>query len=160
MCNNGPVLECGGRVAAALSSHVAFSFEKSNLKENMCPDQLVWKLLVTVKIPRGSNFQRWGKSVTVVFASKGCCYLGVPQDELILEFHIKYIRSTCHCLISLIDSFTHYPIFACAKSLQLCLTLSNPVDYIASQALLSLGFSRQEYWSGLPFPPPGDLSRD
>ena len=23
--------------------------------------------------------------------------------------------------------------------------------------LLSMGFSRQEYWSGLPFPPPGDL---
>ena len=27
----------------------------------------------------------------------------------------------------------------------------------AHQALLSLGFSRQEYQSGLPFPPPGDL---
>ena len=28
---------------------------------------------------------------------------------------------------------------------------------VALQAALSLGFSRQEYWSGLPFPPPGDL---
>ena len=28
---------------------------------------------------------------------------------------------------------------------------------IAHQALLSMGFSRQEYWSGLPCPPPGDL---
>ena len=28
---------------------------------------------------------------------------------------------------------------------------------IACQAPLSLGFSRQEYWSGLPFPSPGDL---
>ena len=25
------------------------------------------------------------------------------------------------------------------------------------QAPLSVGFSRQEFWSGLPFPPPGDL---
>ena len=25
------------------------------------------------------------------------------------------------------------------------------------QAPLSMGFSRQDYWSGLPFPPPGDL---
>ena len=25
-------------------------------------------------------------------------------------------------------------------------------------APLSMGFSRQEYWIGLPFPPPGDLS--
>ena len=28
---------------------------------------------------------------------------------------------------------------------------------VACQALLSMGFSRQEYWSGLPFPSPGDL---
>ena len=27
----------------------------------------------------------------------------------------------------------------------------------ALQAPLSVGFSRQVYWSGLPFPPPGDL---
>ena len=29
---------------------------------------------------------------------------------------------------------------------------------VAHQAPLSMGFSRQEYWSGLPFPSPGDLS--
>ena len=28
---------------------------------------------------------------------------------------------------------------------------------VACQAPLSMGFSQQEYWSGLPFPPPGDL---
>ena len=28
---------------------------------------------------------------------------------------------------------------------------------IAHKAPLSMGFSRQEYWSGLPFPSPGDL---
>ena len=28
---------------------------------------------------------------------------------------------------------------------------------VAHQAPLSMGFSRQEYWSGLPWPPPGDL---
>ena len=28
---------------------------------------------------------------------------------------------------------------------------------VAPQAPLSMGFSRQEYWSGLPFPSPGDL---
>ena len=30
---------------------------------------------------------------------------------------------------------------------------------IAHQAPLSMGFSSQEYWRGLPFPPPGDLPR-
>jgi len=29
---------------------------------------------------------------------------------------------------------------------------------VAHQAPLSVGFSRQEYWSGLPFPSPGDLA--
>ena len=28
---------------------------------------------------------------------------------------------------------------------------------VARQATLSMGFSREEYWSGLPFPSPGDL---
>jgi len=28
---------------------------------------------------------------------------------------------------------------------------------VAPQAPLSMGFSRQEYWNGLPLPPPGDL---
>ena len=36
-------------------------------------------------------------------------------------------------------------------------TLCSPMDYVASQALLSMGFSRQGYWNGLPCPPPGDL---
>ena len=39
---------------------------------------------------------------------------------------------------------------------QLCLTLCDPWT-VAYQAPLSMGFSRQEYWSGLPFPSPGDL---
>ena len=37
-----------------------------------------------------------------------------------------------------------------------CLTLATPWT-IACQAPLSMGFSRQEYWNGLPFPSPGDL---
>ena len=32
-----------------------------------------------------------------------------------------------------------------------------PVPLESRQAPLSMEFSRQEYWSGLPFPPPGDL---
>ena len=46
-------------------------------------------------------------------------------------------------------------VYACAKLLQLCPTLCNPMDCVASQAPLSMGFSRQEYW--MPFPSPGYL---
>ena len=37
-----------------------------------------------------------------------------------------------------------------------CPTLATPWT-VARQAPLSMGFSRQEYWSALPFPSPGDL---
>ena len=37
------------------------------------------------------------------------------------------------------------------------LSLFKPVDCSPPLAPLSMEFSRQEYWSGLPFPSPGDL---
>ena len=39
---------------------------------------------------------------------------------------------------------------------KLCLTLVTPWT-VAHQTPRSMGFSRQEYWSGLPFPSPGNL---
>ena len=44
----------------------------------------------------------------------------------------------------------------CAKSLS-CVRLFVTPWTVACQAPLSMGFSRQEYWSGLPCLPPGDL---
>ena len=46
-----------------------------------------------------------------------------------------------------------HPAAAAAKSLQLCLTLCDPIDG-SPPGSPSLGFSRQEHWSGLPFPSP------
>ena len=43
----------------------------------------------------------------------------------------------------------------CVKLLQLCMTAT--LWTVAHQAPLSMGFSRQQYWSELPCPPPGDL---
>ena len=42
---------------------------------------------------------------------------------------------------------------AAAKSLQSCPTLCDPIDGSPSDSM-SLGFSRQGHWSGLPFPYP------
>ena len=53
----------------------------------------------------------------------------------------------------------HYMIsFTCvhAKLLQSCLTLATPWT-VAHQVPVFMGFPRQEYWSWLPGPPPGDL---
>ena len=43
-----------------------------------------------------------------------------------------------------------YILYSCCLVAKLCLT-------VACQAPLSMEFSRQEYWSGLPFLTPGDL---
>ena len=48
-------------------------------------------------------------------------------------------------------------LLCCCLVAKSCLVFFDPMDYIAHQAPLSLGFPRQEYWSALPFPPPGDL---
>ena len=39
----------------------------------------------------------------------------------------------------------------------LCIQLFVTLWTVARQSPLSMGFSRQEYWGGLPCPPPGDL---
>ena len=72
------------------------------------------------------------------------------------------------CLVTLHSSSLPerlYLLFHCcsllctgAKSLQLCPTLCDPV-VSTHQAPLFMGFSRQEYWTGLLCPAPGESSR-
>ena len=48
-------------------------------------------------------------------------------------------------------------VCACVLSLFSWVQLFDTLWTVAYQAPLSMGFSRQEYWRGLPCPPPGDL---
>ena len=92
---------------------------------------------------------------------------------ILLEFNFQlYHLTSCVTLGKLFNlsvlSFLNYKIdINCttsqdinetvrAKLLQLCPTLWTPLT-VALQAPLSMGFFRQEYQSGLPFPPPGNL---
>ena len=64
-------------------------------------------------------------------------HLNHPFDiHLIIQSHV------CVCVLTKL--FQSYP------------TLATPWT-VAHQAPLSIGFPRQEYWSGLPFPPAEDL---
>ena len=85
-----------------------------------------------------------------------------------LRFHNRYMIDT----IFIIDTiFVHFKILVCfykyfvriimyvsvaVQSLS-CVQLSATPWTVAHQAFLSIGFSRQEYRSGSPRPPPGDL---
>ena len=59
----------------------------------------------------------------------------------------------CIILLNIRGILLYVVVGLVAKS---CLTLET-LWIVASQAPLFIEFSRQEYWSGLPFPSPGDL---
>ena len=64
-----------------------------------------------------------------------------PEIESVLRATGSRQDAHCACMLS---HFSHVLLFVTLWT-------------IAWQAALSMGFSRQEYWSGLPCPPPGDL---
>ena len=66
--------------------------------------------------------------------------IGIQTPE---HFHVRVCVCVCVCMCVCLCSVT-----------QSCLTLCNPMHCIPP---LSMEFSRQKYWSGLPFPPLGDL---
>ena len=78
------------------------------------------------------------------------------RGKLGLEPPMK--SSTFSSLASLDRSYMYIYIYTCmcAKLLQSRLTIFDSMDW-ACQPPLSMGFSRQEHWSGLPCPPPGGL---
>ena len=81
---------------------------------------------------------------------------------------LKWIHSISWCSFWLL-SFCFFQIFSkisvfqstvcvsvCVWIIQSSMTLCHPMDY-SPPGSSAMGFSRQEYWSGLPFPIPGDL---
>ena len=59
----------------------------------------------------------------------------------------------------LTPGFHSFNLFVCVQSLS-CVQLFATPWTVAHQAPLSMEFSRQEYWSGLPFPSPGILAQE
>ena len=82
-----------------------------------------------------------------------------PQDlrnSLMLKRYQELFlnREKIWCFASFISSRNRIGTYCLLSYICFFVTLRT----VARQAPLSMEFSRQEYWSGLPFPPPGDLS--
>ena len=73
--------------------------------------------------------------------------LGLPslQNFEEINFCCLYVPPSLWYFVCVLSHFSHVRLFETPWT-------------VACQAPLSLEFFRQEYWSGLPFPPPGDLS--
>ena len=68
------------------------------------------------------------------------------------------LQSTGWQRVGRLSDFTHFtrpPYLLLCSTAKLCLFVTPWTA--AHQAPLSVGFSRQEHWSGSPFPSPGDL---
>ena len=87
----------------------------------------------------------------------------VPAVVLSFRLCVLWARPCAHCFHTL-SFIWYYPVLQREKlrrALKLlvthsCPTLCNPMDY-SPPGSPSMEFLRQEYWSGLPFPPPRDL---
>ena len=94
------------------------------------------------------------EELTLVFPNPGLVWLfhqpGVFVDEPRLPENVS------SGVFHLRPEKEHF-LAAAAAQLLSCVRLSVTPQTLARQAPLSMGFFRQEYWSGLPFPPPGDL---
>ena len=88
-----------------------------------------------------------------------------------LKAGVIMIAVGIYCALTLLGACPEFSLLlrqSCVALLQpastprVCVCCSNVSDSVtpwtvAHQAPLSMGFSRQEHWSGLPCPPPGDL---
>ena len=73
--------------------------------------------------------------------------------------NVYFLNSRCSLSLSLSLSLSHtHTHIHTYTHKEPCLILCDPMDSIARQPPPSMGFARQEYWSGLPLPSPGALS--
>ena len=80
------------------------------------------------------------------------------NNKTISLSYFDFYRNTKTFYVNLESCFSFvYICMACMKSCFSHVQLFETQWTVASQAPLSIGFSRQEYWSGLPCPSPGDL---
>ena len=76
-------------------------------------------------------------------------FFPIPETSVKDDYFIQMIK---HCETYSIPRIKHVPAQSLSRA-QLFVTLWS----VGCQASLTMGFFRQEYWSGLPFPPPGAL---
>ena len=86
----------------------------------------------------------------------GFLYCTVPLTFMNLPFCYEYVfLSLVSSYSILVHCYLQLWVICCCSVTKSHLLLCNLMD--CTQVLLSIGVPRQEYWTGLPFPSPGDL---
>ena len=107
--------------------------------------QALWFYTVVLKLFRSQGIFKYLKSLKT---SQSFCLCQLYRSVFpILEIKTKNI----------LKASIHKHTLWCSDAQSCPVQLFATLWTVAHQAPLSMEFSRQEYWSGLPFPPPGDL---
>ena len=94
----------------------------------------------------------WYSLLQVMFPTQGSNRHSLTSPALAVRFF-----TTSTTWVARILFFILFKYYYCESEVaQSCPTLWNPWTVVC-QDPLSVGFSMQEYWNGLPFPSPGDL---
>ena len=113
---------------------------------------------VWITLNCGRFLKKWEYQSTLPAPWETCMQVKKQELELNMEQQTgsklgkEYVKAIyCHSAY-----LTYIRVKSESEVAQSCPDSATPWA-VAYQALLSMGFSRQEYWSGLPFPFPGDL---
>ena len=124
---------------------------------------LHWHIIITPKYILYIMVHSWYCMLYVL--TQSCLTLCDPMDwgtdsSVRGIFPGKNTGVGCHLLLQGSSNPCYLSLLHCKWTLHHCAShvwLFATLWTVAHQAPLSMGFSRQEYWSGLPFPSPGDL---
>ena len=112
-----------------------------------------WRSLVGCRL--------WGRTESdTTEVSKQCCFKILNkkiQYSIFPSFMPFLMFSISLCRFEFLFSIIFFVLEELALKWSEVAQLRPHGLYVAHQAPLSMEFSRQEYWSGLPFPSPGDL---
>ena len=132
---------------------ILVGYSPRGCKELDIPEQLNFSSFISLQI-----LESW----KTIFIFSLCSCLRWSHPALCFKCQTKTLMSPLpYCLFSMSHKLSRKYTYACVPVCVLShfshVRLFANLWIVACQAPLSLGFSRQEYWSGLPFPPPGDL---
>ena len=120
-----------------LWNHIASEMKEtwSSFFPNLITSLNIYMTLPVINHDLERNFSKWSNNKKTNFicqTKKRLNHLSIPFSKMLFSnhYHLKVLVT------------------------QSCPTLCHPMDCIAHQTPLSVGFPRQEYWSGLLFPFP------
>ena len=150
----------------------SFSITPSNEHPGLISFRMDWLDLLAVQGTLKSLFQHHSSKASILrcsaFFTVQLSHPYMTTGKTIALTRQTFVDKLMSLIFNMLSRQIYFPTLSTKKKKKFCLCLSQNYQTIflasqiaifpvACQAPLSMGFSRQEYWRGFPFFPPGDL---